>query len=66
MSSWMLVGFVNCQAMTGTPKDKFLNASEEAKNLGAVTFRMKLSCILSNKIQNEHSNNETFAQTEPG
>lgn len=43
--------------------EEFLTALEETENLGQVTFRMKLSSI---KIQNEHSNHETFGQTEWG
>lgn len=46
--------------------EEFLTALEETENLGQITFRMKLSCRLSIKIQNEHSNHETFGQTEWG
>lgn len=46
--------------------EKFLTALEETKNLGRITFRMKLSCRLSVKIQNEHLKHETYAQTEEG
>lgn len=44
--------------------EKFPTALEETKNLGQITFRMKLSCRPSFEIQNECSDHETFAQTE--